>query len=276
MLRIKSGKTLFFRSSCPRCKKRGDIEIIASSQENESFNLDKFHCDDWRKFDFGLFSIACYCQNCKNFVSASVSVAHDEAKNATVKLADFAEKNQIRPGAELIIDFDVPALYPIQHFSSPSVVSVSDIYEQAGKCYSLHAWEAVGILCRKIVDIQSISMWELRYPDKNYPHTLNQRLEELLVKGVKKKNKIERSELADALNFNSIKHRLFYDMDRIRESGNDAAHSILAYHADEAEAMLVFTRNFLQESENLTGSWMSELREVQKNSTTRKKSKADQ
>jgi hypothetical protein len=260
-------KTLFFRSSCPRCKKYGDIQIIASSQENASFNLDIFHYDDWRAFDFGLFSIACYCQNCKNFLSASVSVAHDEEKNATVKLVDFAKKHQIRPGADLIIDFDVPALFPIQHYSTPAVVSISDIYEQAQKCYSLHAWEAVGILCRKIVDIQSIFMWELRYPGKDHPHALYQRLEELLIKGVKKKTKIAHSELANVLNLNSIKHRLFYDMDRIRESGNDAAHSILAYHADDAEAMLVFTQNFLGISEK----WISDLCKMQKNSTTGEK-----
>ena len=63
-------KLLCFRSSCPRCEKYGDIQVVACSQENESFYLDKFHCDEWRAFDFGLFSVACYCPECKNFVSA--------------------------------------------------------------------------------------------------------------------------------------------------------------------------------------------------------------
>lgn len=252
-------KPLFFKSSCPRCGKYGIILVVTSSQYNESFYLDKFHHDDWRAFDFGLFSIACYCPECKNYASASVAVAHDEIKNATVKLVDFAnENNELKLGAEFIIDFDVPALLPPQHFSSSPVVSVSDIYEQARKCYSLQAWEAVGILCRKIVDIQSIFMWKTRYPGKEYPRTLAQRLEDLLVKDVKEKNKIARSEVSEFLNFDSINHRLFYDMDRIRESGNDAAHEMLTYHDDEAEAMLIFTQNFLDESE----SWMYSLRKT--------------
>jgi len=266
-------KLLCFRSSCPRCEKYGDIQVVACSQENESFYLDKFHCDEWRAFDFGLFSVACYCPECKNFVSASVSVAHNEVINATAKLVDFAdENNRIKPGPKLIIDFDVPALLPPQHFSSPPIVSVLDLYQQASKCYSLQAWEAVGILCRKIVDIQSIFMWKIRYPDKDHPDKLAQRLEELLVKGVKKKNKVGHSELADVLNFYSIKHRLFYDMDRIRESGNDAAHEILAYHDDDAEAMLIFTQNFLEESER----WMSSLRRARINPTSNKESKEDE
>lgn len=266
-------KPLFFRSSCPRCEKYGDIQVVASSQENDSYYLDKFHCDDWRAFDFGLFSIACYCPECKNFSSASVSVIHDEVKNATAKLVDFADDNsRIKLGPELMIDFDVPALFPPQHFSSPPLVSVSDIYQQARKCYSLQAWEAVGILCRKIVDIQSIFMWNTRYPHKEYPSTLAKRLEDLLVKGVKESNKVERYELSDVLNFDSLKHRLFYDMDRIRESGNDAAHGLLAYHDDEAEAMLIFTQNFMEESER----WMSSLRRARMKSAADKELKMDQ
>ncbi|MDD2127947.1 DUF4145 domain-containing protein [Pseudomonas sp. 17391] len=266
-------KPLHFRSSCPRCGKYGIIQIVASSQENESFYLDKFHCDEWRGFDFGLFSVACYCAECKNYVSASVSVAHDEIKNATAKLVDFADdNNRIKLGPEIMIDFDVPTLLPPQHFSSPPIVSVSDIYNQARKCYSLQAWEAVGILCRKIVDIQSIFMWDTRYPGKPHPTTLAQRLEDLLVKGVKEKNKVERSELSDVLNFDSLKHRLFYDMDRIRESGNDAAHGLLAYHDDEAEAMLIFTQKFLDESE----SWMSSLRRARVKPAAGKEPKKDQ
>jgi hypothetical protein len=264
---------LFFKSSCPRCGKYGIVLVVACSQDNECFYLNKFHHDDWRAFDFGLFSIACYCSGCKNYASASVSVVHDEIKNATVKLVEFAnENNELKLGAELMIDFDVPALRPPQHYSSPPVVGVSDIYEQARKCYSLQAWEAVGILCRKIVDIQSIFMWQTRYPGKEYPHTLAQRLESLLVKGIKEKNKVDRSEISEFLNFDSIKHRLFYDMDRIRESGNDAAHEMLAYHDDEAEAMLVFTQSFLDESE----SWMHSLRKAQSNTRLLIEPKAEQ
>ncbi|MBX8556723.1 DUF4145 domain-containing protein [Pseudomonas cichorii] len=266
-------KILFFKSSCPRCGKYGKIAVVASSQDNESFYLNKFHCDDWRAFDFGLFSIACYCPECKNYASASVSVAHDEVKNATVKLVDFSDENyELKLGPEFMIDFDVPALLPPQHFSFPPVVSVSDIYEQARKCYSLQAWEAVGILCRKIVDIQSIFMWQTRHPGKEHPSNLAKRLEELLVKGIKEKNKVARSEVSEFLNFDSIKHRLFYDMDRIRESGNDAAHEMLAYHDDEAEAMLIFTRNFLDDSE----SWMHSLRQTRKKSNLPEDSKSNQ
>lgn len=266
-------KPLFFKSSCPRCGKYGEIFVVANSQDNECFYLNKFHCDEWREFDFGLFSIACYCPECKNYISASVSVAHDEIKNATVKLESFSnENNELKLGAEFMIDFDVPALLPPQHYSFPPVISVSDIYEQARKCYSLQAWEAVGILCRKIVDIQSIFMWQTRHPGKEHPSNLAQRLEELLVKGIKEKKKIARSEVSEFLNFDSIKHRLFYDMDRIRESGNDAAHEMLAYHDDEAEAMLIFTQNFLDESER----WMQSLRKASQKTSPPKEPRADQ
>lgn len=250
---------LFFSASCPMCRKYGAFPVLITSTETESFMRSHFHHDEWNDYDFNLFSIASKCAHCKNIVSASVAAICDYEKNSKASLSEYADENaELKTDIKLIINFDVPVLLPPHESSSPNTIEIADLYEQAKKCFQLHAWDAVGVLCRKIIDIESTHMWRLRHPNQKPPRTLAKRVEKLLVEDVKKNHGIGSQELRDHLDFNNMDHRLFYDMDIIRENGNEAAHSILAFYDDEAEAMLVFTQSFL----SLSAEWSMLNREA--------------
>ncbi|MGY2438200.1 hypothetical protein [Pseudomonas sp. SDO52101_S400] len=245
--------TIFFTSYCPRCSYHGIFKVLASSAENQPAVIEKVHHGQWRTFDFGLFSISSFCEGCKNYVCATVSVKNDEIKNSTASLNDFADSSlQLKANQNLFIEFDVPVLIPPQNFSSPPVVNILDLFEQAKKCYSLGAWDSVGVICRKIIDIESIKMWELRHPKKKPARTLAARLEKLLIKNISRNKSID---IRDQLDYEKIEHRLFYDMHNIRLTGNDAAHSLMLYHDDEAESALTYTESFLKLSEQWADSF---------------------
>lgn len=242
---------LFFSKSCPKCNTNGKFEVLLASEKNESAYAVYFYYDDWRSYDFFLFSIVSYCRSCNNYVSANVAAIHDEVKNASSPLYTYSNDNhELVENENLIIDFDIPPLIPSQHFSSPPTVNMSDLYSQAEKCFSLRAWDSVGILCRKIIDLESSKMWQLRFPNKECPQNFAERLEKLLVKNVRKNKKVGKFErIEEKLNFSKIDHEMFYNMDFIRQQGNYAAHNILVFHSDEAEAMLIFTKKFMSDYE---------------------------
>lgn len=252
-------ETIFFKSNCPRCGHYGEFKVLASSTENVSPVMEKFHYDQWRTFDFGLFSISSFCENCKNYVCATVSIVNNELKNPTATLKDFAETNlQLKINKNLFIDFDVPVLPPPQSFSSPQTVNILDLFEQAKKCYSLQAWDSVGVICRKIIDIESIKMWQLSHPQSTPAKTLFTRLKKLLLANFSQN---EKNDIRDQLDPKNIEHQLFHDMHNIRLTGNDAAHSLLLYHSDEAESALIYTENFLL----LSDQWTSSLQRTELN-----------
>ncbi|AXY33872.1 hypothetical protein [Yersinia pseudotuberculosis] len=244
-------RKLFFSKRCPKCNTDGRFEVLLASEKNESIYAEYFYYDKWRSYDFCLFSIVSYCNSCCNYVSANVAAIHDEVKNATSPLSVFSDNNsELVENENIIIDFDVQPLVPPQYFSSPPTVNMRDLYSQAEKCYSLRAWDSVGVLCRKIIDIESTKMWSIRYPNKECPKNFAERLEKLLVKNIRKNKKVGKFDrIENNLDFSKIDHELFYGMDIIRTQGNDAAHNLLVFHSDEAEAMLIFTMKFMDDYE---------------------------
>ncbi|TKC81622.1 hypothetical protein FAZ69_27010 [Trinickia terrae] len=247
---------LYFEAKCPRCERYGKFQISENSTDNGSVVAEMYHHDEWRTYDFGLFSVVSFCGSCNNFVCACVSVIHDEVKNSTASLENFSDEHrQLKQSKDLIINFDVPALFPPKYFP-PLTVDIFDLYNQAEKCYRLQAWDAVGILCRKIIDIKSIHMWNARFPDKKPAQPLFARMKQLLVGDISGTSDDKNAEIRNLLDFDNIDHRLFYDMDNIRANGNDATHGLVAYLADDAESALIYTKNFME----LSGKWTSSHR----------------
>ena len=210
---------------------------------NESRYAESFTRDDWREYDYELFSITSNCNYCKRYVSGNVAAIWDESKNCNAMLSDFASENgEIKQDEKIFIEFDVPPLIPQQHLSSPPVADMHFLYEQANRCYDIHAWDAVVILCRKVVDIQSAKMWRQMFGTKPKSN-LHERVYNILASGVEFDKNIPIEEQLDLSNEN---HGLLNDIEQIRFWGNSAAHSELCVDSDDAERAMIYTQSFMK------------------------------
>lgn len=235
-------ENLYFKDKCPKCAKNETFNILNVSCDNESKYAEAFKFDNWYEYDFELFSISSVCSNCKHLVCGSVSVIWDEVKNSSAKLFDFSSSNgEILQNENLFIQFDVPPLIPQQHLSSPPVADMNYLYEQAKRSYSIHAWDAVVILCRKVIDIQSAKMWREMFQTK-IESNLYKRVQKILADGTTFDRDIPIDEQLDYSNEN---HKLLYDIEQIRSLGNFAAHSEICVHSDEAESAMIYTQSFM-------------------------------
>jgi hypothetical protein len=267
---------VFFQGNCPRCNKRGLFKVLAFSTENQPVPRCVFHRDEWRYFDFGLFSVATFCGSCKNFASAMISLVQDEVKNESLELADFAdEKNQLRENENLIISFDVPVLLPPELRHQHLVADTDELFIQARQCYDLGAWDAVGMLCRRILDLDSRDLWRICFPDKEVAGTIFERLEMMLINGLRKERRLQQGDSVEGhLDFTRRAHEYYYLLDRIRENGNDANHSQLIFDRDDAESIYLFTERFLTEKPEIVAFFERRLARKVARRKARQKSKA--
>lgn len=233
--------TIFFRGECPKCRKHGIFDIINHSSDNETKYAQSFVANEWREYDFFLFTISSKCTHCKLYVSANIAAIHNFEKNSTAEIHDFANENgELITSKELLIEFDYPPLLPPQPLSSPREISLSDLYDQAMHCYKINAWDATGVLCRKIIDIATTKAWAVKFKSRA-PNNLAIRIKELF----EEKNFFDpKKPLEEQLNYSKDKHRMIYNLDRIRLLGNEAAHDLIPFGKDDAESALAFTEYF--------------------------------
>ncbi|ELJ9746546.1 hypothetical protein RT917_004507 [Vibrio parahaemolyticus] len=233
---------LFFRDRCPKCHNNETFNIQNISSDNASKYAEAFVKDEWREYDYELFSITSNCNSCKHYVSGNVAVIWDELTNSNAVLSDFASDNgEIKQNENIFIEFDVPPLIPQQHISSPPVANMHFLYEQASRCYDIHAWDAVVILCRRIIDIQSAKMWRQMFGTKPNSN-LYKRVYKILARGEVFDKDIP---IEEQLDFTNENHKLLYDIEKIRFWGNFAAHSELCVHSDDAESAIIYTQSFM-------------------------------
>ena len=234
---------LFFKGTCPKCDTYDNFKILHSSSDNASKYAESFVFDEWREYNYELFSIVSLCDSCKHYVCGNVAAAWNEVKNAKASLSDFAsEDGEIVQNEDLFIEFDVPPQIPQQHLSSPPVADMHYLYEEANRCYKIHAWDAVVILCRKVVDIQSAKMWREKFTGTRVEGNLYKRVYKLLADDIDFKNDIPIDEQLDHSNQD---HALLYDIEQIRFWGNFAAHSEICVHSDDAEGAIIYTKSFI-------------------------------
>lgn len=235
-------KKVFFTGTCPKCKKQGVFNVIDYSSDNDSHYAEAFVGYEWREYDFFLFSISSKCNNCKLYVCANIAAIYDSEKNSTAPLDEYADSNgELIENETLLIEFDYPPVLPPQYIESPIRVNENHLYDQAKRCYDIHAWDAVGVLCRKIIDIATAKIWTNKFNSK-IP-TLSDRILKLLKDGdvFDKKRPLE-----EQLDFNNEKHKILYDFDKIRSLGNDASHSQSVFDNEDAEYIIILTHFFLK------------------------------
>lgn len=234
---------IFFNDTCPKCKKKQKFYIINCSTGNKTKHAESFIRDEWREYDYEKFSITSNCGNCKHYVSANVAIISDKSKNSETTLSDFALGNgEIRQDEKIFIEFDVPPLIPQQYESSLPLADMHFLFEQANRCYDIHAWDAVVMLCRKIVDIQSQVMWREIF-ETEPESTLYNRIYKILTnEGEFDKN----LPIEDQLDYSNEDHIFLYDTEKIRLEGNFAAHSEICIDSDDAEGALVYTESFME------------------------------
>lgn len=241
---------LNFHAICPKCSQKQRFIALAISSENSALAYDIFHHDEWKTFCFHAFSVATYCDNCKNYVTANISINNDKITQEST-LESYANKTlTLSENEDIIIDFDIPPIDPPQYFESPLVTSPYDLLTQAKSCFKISAWDAVGIVCRKIIDIETQKIWRINNPyntdktDKeNEMPSLAKRLENLLIPEIrdnkKKRKDIDRNDVYKHIDVEKLEHHLFYIADSLREEGNSAAHDILAIGQDAAEHAII-------------------------------------
>ncbi|UTH73327.1 hypothetical protein [Chromobacterium sp. IIBBL 290-4] len=227
---------LHFKAACPKCNEKVVFNVLHCSSGNASEYAEIFLHDDWREYDFSLFSISSVCNNCKHVVSANISPVYDYEKNKNAVLTDYAsEHDELVSGPELLIQFDCPPLIPNKKAGEGSIVDIDDLLAQAEACFKINAWDAVGVLCRKILDVKTLEEWGGR--NEKIP-TLNDRI-------IKIFNVKENNPHKDKFDFNLENHQLAYDAHLVRLLGNDAAHDQIVFDGGDAECILVFTKSFL-------------------------------
>lgn len=239
-----------FNNTCPKCSQQQNFIALAVSSENDALALNIFHHDEWKIFCFHAFSVSTYCNNCKNYITANISINNNKISNKS-KLEHYVNNAfRLEENEDIIIDFDVPPIEPPQYFESPAVTSPYNLLTQAKSCFKIGAWDAVGIVCRKIIDIETQKMWRIKKPynieksqKENEIPSLAQRLEELLVPEIRhnkeKRKEIFRHDVSKHIDTSKLEHHIFYIADSLREEGNSAAHDILAIDQDAAEHAII-------------------------------------
>lgn len=256
---------------------RGLFKVLAFSTENQPVSRRVFHRDEWRYFDFDLFSVATSCGSCKNFASAMISLVQDEVKNESLELADFTdENNHLRESEHLIIKFDVPVLIPSELRYQHPLADTDELFIQARRCYDLGAWDAVGMVCRRILDLDSRDLWRICFPDKKPAGSILERLETMLINGLRKERRLQPDDsLEGHLDFKRRTHEYYYLLlNLIRENGNDANHSQLIFDRDDAEFIYLFTERFLTEKPKIVALFEKRLAGKVAKQKARQKSKS--
>ncbi|MGP3127261.1 hypothetical protein ACTVOX_21995 [Serratia marcescens] len=252
---MSSGK-LHFKGICPKCNNKNTFFIEKVNYGSFPGAYSIFHFDKWRVFCFYPFSIVSTCSKCRQYVCANISVNNDKITDDSI-LNNYSDTDgELKESENLIINFDIQPLIPPQPIESSHVTSSHDLYEQAVGCFKIRAWDAVGIVCRKIVDIETQKLWRLIHPfdislgvddKKNRIPDLAERLEKLLVPEIRGGNKenIARSEIYKHINHDEFKHKIFYSADSLRTNGNEAAHGIIIFGQDDAEHSLIEASYFI-------------------------------
>lgn len=235
--------SLFLKGRCPRCNCFSIFEIVDVSKNNNAAIFDHFHMDDWRTFVFSIFSASTYCRSCEQRATLSFSRIESEISETTV-LRDFASPNgELIAGSGMLVDFDVPPLLPSVGASFDQMIDTRDLFRQAERCFDIHAWDAVGMLCRKLIDIHTRDQWKIVFRGERSPE-LYARIGKLLWGRTFDPEKVKR--IGDiSLNFKNQRHQLLYQLDWIRRQGNEASHGDLIFDKEDAESVLFSTRLFL-------------------------------
>ncbi len=235
--------SLFFREKCPKCRaKNVRFEVMSESISDDSIYAEAYVYDDWREYDYFLFSLSSKCNECNRIVSADVAVIHNFEKNSKCEsLKEFSSiDGELISNEKLLIHFNSPPVIPMQPISSPTIVDILHLFEQMVQCYNIKSWDAVGMLCRKIIDIESQKMWHKKFPGIRCPNLYN-RVEKLLVPD----KDVEKSD--GCLNIDNKNHKILNRIEQIRLLGNEAAHSELLFDETDAETGYIFTMFFMDE-----------------------------
>lgn len=234
----------FFIGTCPKCNNKNNKFIVKDYCVNtKAEKIEHFIYDDWSEYNFFLFSVSSVCPNCNQYISANIATSQKKSSSLITEYCDC--DGELVKDKDLLIYFDYPPLLPnfIPTQENPfPLVDLNNLYAQAKHCYNVHAWESVGVICRKIIDIATARIWERKYNNKLPP--LYPRILKLLLE----RDSLDKDkELEEQLDWNNKNHEIFYRINQVRILGNDAAHGTMICFSDGAESSLIFTEFFINE-----------------------------
>ncbi|ECD4582991.1 DUF4145 domain-containing protein [Escherichia coli] len=211
-------KNYHYYGECPKCKNTGKISINEWKEIFHSFHDGKETVKELSHIVS--LSIRCnYCNYCSagSFtyeydgpsIGENLSIYSDNTGNITDKLLSVLKT----------IKFDVK-IYKENH----------DLIAQAEKCYEIGVWTAVGMLCRKFIDIRTVELWRKMNIEEICPQKLKQRIDKLFPESDEKHGKA----------------KAYHKAHSVRLDGNTAAHEQETITQEVAKDILEFTKWFHQ------------------------------
>lgn len=205
-----------YYGECPKCRKVGKLDITKWKEISHSFHNGKETVKELSH----IVSLSILCNNC-NYCSAGfftyeyygpsigedLSIYADDIKNVTDRLSSTLKD----------ISFDIK-IYN----------GNDDLITQAEKCYEIGVWTAVGMLCRKFIDIKTVKLWEEMKMEGACPQKLKPRIDKLFLESDEKNGK----------------SKSYHRAHSVRLDGNTAAHEEELITQEVAKDLLDFTKWF--------------------------------
>lgn len=215
----------FITELCPKCDQAANLTIHGWYPIIDEFG------------DSGTVHFAVHCNRCFSYTGGTLY--HDPTgpvMNQTLSM--YAnEKNDVTglfkdKGINFIFDYkdrpyQNPLILELLNSKNKNAATIVEILRQAYTCMSQKCWDAVGILCRKIIDIETSALWQLKFPKGILPFSLYKRIKDIYPS-----------------ENNSIHHMAHV----IRLEGNGAAHSNVLFTHDNAKLILTFTEGLLKKN----------------------------
>lgn len=206
---------------CPKCDKPVKLHVVGWSVIISKFG------------DGGSVYFSVQCNQCLSY-TGGVFYYDTTGPLMDKTLSNYADDNNdvtsLFKGEHVNYIFD----YRDRYYRNPLIIellnsknihapAIIPLLRQIYTCMDQECWDAVGILCRKIIDIETSALWRIKFPSKNNPYKLNARV--------------------DALFPDGVNHHILH---AIRYEGNDAAHESTLLTQDDARMILSFTESFLK------------------------------
>lgn len=220
----------FFADLCPKCNHPATLSVHGWTPVTDEFG------------DGGTVYFVVHCEQCLSYTGG---ILYYDPLGAVMSdtLADYAdEKNNVTrffKREKFNYDFD----YRNKPFKHPLVLkmlcsknshaaTLGALLQQIYTCMDLKCWDAVGILCRKIIDIETTTLWNMKFshdtpPGKELQKSLFERITDL---------------------FPNKKNPIHHIAHVIRLEGNSAAHGNVLLTQDDARMILTFTEGLLKKN----------------------------
>lgn len=212
---------IHFTDLCPKCSNPVKLKVIGWSPVTDEFG------------DGGTVYFSVLCSQCAAYTGGvlyydPIGPIMDESLSVYADVTN--DVSSLFKGKGVCYSFDYkdkpysnPLILELLNSKKNNAPSTVPLLRQIYTCMNQECWDAVGMLCRKIIDIETSALWRIKFPTKDNPYKLNVRV--------------------DALFPDGVNHHILH---AIRYEGNDAAHDGALLSQNDARMILNFTESLIR------------------------------